>query len=124
MKVKVTPTNRLVCAVLTVTGTILFLTSFMFFHIFLLDIEFSDKLGLPRSSKNTFFDICNHVSCEKYGSVNLRIEVNLLLIISFWIQHIIMANQFFKAFMTKISNYPVYERGLYVISKIYISLFN
>jgi len=116
MKIKVTSTNRIICIFLTTSGFLLFLFAFFILANFLIDQDIL-KTSLPQMSTNMFFDLCNVISCKKgqYTEVLSKILFNILLVGLFWIQHIVMANNRLKVFLTNISNYPTYERGLYVL---------
>jgi predicted PurR-regulated permease PerM len=119
MKIKVTNANRIVSSVLTISGAILFFVVSLVLGYFLYD---EDKLEykLPRISHNPFFNICDHIRCKDsiYSNILIKIVFNSSLISFFWFQHILMANNRFKIFLTNFTNYPTYERGLYILSKI------
>ena len=117
MKMKVTTANRIICIFLTTSGILLFFIAFFILANFLIDRDTIVNTNLPQMSKNQFIDICDTISCKKGQSSEIiaKILFNILLVCSFWFQHIVMANNRFKVFLTNISNYPTYERGLYVL---------
>jgi hypothetical protein len=117
MKMKVTTANRITSIFLTTSGILLFFIAFFILANFLIDRDNILNTNLPQMSKNQFIDICDTISCKKghYTQVIAKILFNILLVCLFWFQHIVMANNRFKVFLTNISNYPTYERGLYVL---------
>jgi len=119
MKIKITFITRFLCVVFTILGVGIFFTSLVLLYVFLSDLEMTDKYKLVRLSKNNFFSICKYTSCDDYIEYK-KFIFNFGLILLFWLQHIIMANSTFKNVMNSFCSYGVYERGLYVISKIII----
>lgn len=120
MKIRVSNANRIVSSILTVGGSILFFAAFTLLGYFIYDEDIINY-NLPRISHNPYFDLCGHVACIKsiYSKVFMKILFNSSLISLFWFQHLLMANNRFKIYLTNFTNYPTYERGLFVFSKIY-----
>jgi hypothetical protein len=118
VQIKVTGFSRIMVSVLTPLGTFLFLTVFSMFSAFLVDLDWFDHLGLPRMSKNPYFNICSHVNCKQYGPVATKLTFNGLLAVAFWVHHILMANMNVKkVFKSILPGFGIYERALYIVSK-------
>jgi hypothetical protein len=111
MKYLVTRTSRFLTCFFTITGVIGFLFSLPLFYYFLFDRDLLDKYKVPRVNNNDYFDLSTLKI--KDNTLN-RIIFNTFLALLFWLQHIIMANPYFKSFLGKISQYQTYERGLYL----------
>jgi hypothetical protein len=119
MKIKITTSAKILCFIFTTIGAISSFAVFNFLFLFLYDLDYFDQYNLPRISKNYFFNFCDIFVCEEKTLLMKKLMFNCALILLFWVHHIVSANQKFKDFLTKISTYPVYERGLYVLSKFY-----
>ncbi len=122
MKVKVTFFSKYLCAFFTISGFILSNILQVLLILFLMDLEFTDQWKIPRISKNVFFSLCDKIECKGTYTfeveVTLKILFNLFLMSLFWIQHILFANSNVKDYLSSISSFGIYERGLFVFSNI------
>ncbi len=117
MKIKITNTDRIISSILTITGSILFFVAVSLMAYFVIDKDLFEQVKLSRMSVNSFFSICDFLGCEKNSMLTkilTKLIFNTSLISLFWFQHILMANNRFKMFLTNFSNYPTYERGLFI----------
>jgi hypothetical protein len=117
-QIKVSHASRLITLILTPLGTILFLIGFCLFSNFLMDLDLTDHLNLPRVSRNPNFNICSKIDCKTYGTIPTKVVFNAGLVVFFWIHHIIMANATVKNIVRSIiPTFGIYERCIYIISK-------
>lgn len=122
MKVNVTFGGRFFCTIFTVLGSILFPIIFTLLLVFIMDLQIFDDYYLPRVSKNRIFNFFQTLNgnYSKAAKILIKSLWNIGLINLFWLQHIVMANKNFKSFMSKYSNYYVFERALFIISRLNI----
>jgi protein-S-isoprenylcysteine O-methyltransferase Ste14 len=119
MIVKVSPLSLGIGKVLTFTAFIWYWLWSPFYLVFLIDHPFIDKLSLVRMSKNPHFNFCpdDAVKCSE-GSFNwIKLLVDLALLLSFWLHHVIFSHQRFKsAIISRWPEYLVIERSIFNIS--------
>jgi hypothetical protein len=118
-KVPVTWFSRLAITILTPTATMIFLTVFGLFSLFLMDLDIFDKYGIPRVSRNPHFDLCSKVDCKGLGVTYTKLAFNALLIVTFWFHHVLLANPVTKdIFRSVIPSYAILERSIYILCKL------
>jgi hypothetical protein len=119
IKIKVDNTSRIICIITTIVGNILNGYTILYYHLFLFDLEFFDRFGFNRVSKNHSYNICTNLNCGD-NKILFKTIFNSFLILLFFFQHICFAHPKFKVWIGNYVNYLVYERGFYILSKYYL----
>lgn len=115
IKVKVNILGKIMCALLTVWSIATFFLFVLFFINFQRDFPLFVKINLH---ENGLFEICEALGIECYPyalkTIMIKTVFNILLIITFWMQHVMMSKLSFKLRMVKIfPEYLIIERPMY-----------
>jgi hypothetical protein len=117
VKLKVSFYGRLICVVTTILGILLFLIYVFLNMLFVLDLDYFDKYGFNRVSKNRYFNLCTKIQCDNMEIIYKSI-FNILILNMFFLHHILFAFLKLKECLNYLFNYSVFERGLYILSNI------
>ena len=116
VKVKVNFLGKAMCFILTLWSTLTFLLFVGFFINFTMDIPFIVRINLH---DNTFFDFCEDavsrfVDCQSLSGFAVNVIFNIFLVLTFWLQHVLMAKLSFKIKISRIfPEYILIERPMY-----------
>lgn len=120
---KVSLISKLLCILFTIPGALLFLGFAGLLNIFIFEIDVNNYFPIPTISKNNYFSLDDYEIFNLMTRKNtflknaFKANFNILMIVLFWIQHIVLSNKNFKNFMEKYFHYHAFERGLYTLSK-------
>ncbi|EAR86888.1 integral membrane protein, putative (macronuclear) [Tetrahymena thermophila SB210] len=122
IKVKVNFLGKVMCATLTIWSNLTFLLFALFFINFQRDIPLYLNINLH---VNGLFNLCDAVglACDRYELKSIAISClfNIFLILTFWIQHVLMAKLSFKLRVSQIfPEYLIIERPMYNLASQFI----
>ncbi|KAL4502152.1 hypothetical protein ABPG72_000387 [Tetrahymena utriculariae] len=122
IKVKVNFLGKIMCATLTVWSNLTFLLFGLFFVNFQRDIPYYLNINLHI---NGLFNLCQSVglACDPYKLTSIAISslFNIFLILTFWIQHVLMAKLSFKLRVSQMfPEYLIIERPMYNLASQFI----
>jgi protein-S-isoprenylcysteine O-methyltransferase Ste14 len=118
MIIKLSPFILTIGKVLTYVAFVWYWLFSPLYLAFLADHPITDSLGLVRMSKNPHLNICNEKDglCKEGSSNNQKILVNIALLLSFWVHHVLFSHQKVKSFMITVwPEYIAIERAVFNI---------
>ena len=124
--------SKILSVSFTIPGAILFKIFATVLIIFIFEIDSKNLFSfeIPTISKNNFYSLDNVELVKSISKENsflrnfLKLSFNCLMMVSFWIQHIVLSNKNFKNFMEKYLSYHNFERGFYNLSNTLNIFFN